>query len=128
MRVLLDTSVLVAAMVTGHPEHLRALPWLQRIKAGTDEGVVSAHSLAETYAILTTLPLRPPIRPAVARQLIERNILADFEVVALSEADYRSLLGHLETVGIAGGATYDAVVLHAAAIGKVDRVVTLNTR
>lgn len=55
MRVLLDTSVLVAAMVEAHPAHERALPWLQRVEAGIDSGVVAAHSVAELYAVLTTL-------------------------------------------------------------------------
>jgi len=29
MKVLLDTSVLVAAMVEAHPAHEKSLPWLQ---------------------------------------------------------------------------------------------------
>lgn len=66
MRVLLDTSVLIAAVVEGHPAHAVAFPWLQRVKAGTDIGVVAAHSLAEMYAVLTRLPTRPAILPAVA--------------------------------------------------------------
>ncbi|MGH3085927.1 MAG: hypothetical protein ACRDSJ_01250 [Rubrobacteraceae bacterium] len=43
MRVLLDTSVLVAGMVEAHPAHERALPWLARVKAGTNSGIVAAH-------------------------------------------------------------------------------------
>jgi len=60
MKVLLDTSVLVAAMVESHPAHERSLSWLQRIKKGSDTGLVSAHTIAELYAILTTLPMKPP--------------------------------------------------------------------
>jgi len=58
-------------MVESHLAHERALPWLQRVRAETDSGVVAAHSVAETYAILTTLPLRPRISPTTARRLIE---------------------------------------------------------
>jgi len=36
MKVLLDTSVLVAAMVEAHPAHEKSLPWLQQIKKGSD--------------------------------------------------------------------------------------------
>jgi predicted nucleic acid-binding protein len=61
VRILLDTSVLVAAMVEAHPAHMRALPWLQKAQGGTDTWLVAAHSLAELYAILTTLPVRPRI-------------------------------------------------------------------
>jgi predicted nucleic acid-binding protein len=56
---LFDTSVLVAAMVEAHPNHTAALPWLQRAKPGLVTGLVAAHSLAELYAVLTTLPIQP---------------------------------------------------------------------
>ena len=36
MKVLLDTSVLIAAMVESHPMHERALPWLQSQSLKTD--------------------------------------------------------------------------------------------
>jgi predicted nucleic acid-binding protein len=58
MKVLFDTSALVAAMVEGHPRHEQAWPWLQQAKAGKVQGVVAAHSLAELYAVLTVLPLQ----------------------------------------------------------------------
>ena len=53
MRILFDTSVLVAAMVESHPMHSRALPWLQQVRAGEPEDsfFVAAHTLAELYAV-----------------------------------------------------------------------------
>lgn len=128
MRVLLDTSVLVAAMVEGHPAHGRAFPWLQRVKAGLDVGVVAAHSLAELYSVLTTLPLQPRISTGAAEQLIMRNILDICEVVSLSETDYAGLITHLAAAGIMGGATYDALILHTALKVEIDQVVTLNEK
>jgi len=128
MKVLLDTSVLVAAMVESHPAHLQALPRLQRVKDGTDVGLVAAHSLAELYAILTTLPVRPRISPTIVRDLIEHNILGVFEVVFLSDKDYVAVIAHLSDLGIIGGATYDALILHAASKANVEQVVTLNER
>ena len=126
MRVLLDTSVLVATMVEAHPAHAVALPCLQRVRDGADVGLVAAHSLAELYAILTTLPVQPRISPAVARQLIGHNILGVCEVVPLSGEDYAAVIDHLSGLGIIGGATYDALILHAASKAMADRVVTLN--
>lgn len=128
MSILLDTSVLVAAMVESHPAHARALPWLQRIQGGTETGLVAAHSLAELYAILTTLPVQPRIPPTVARQLIQHNILNKFKVVFLSDEDYVAVIDHLSDLGIVGGATYDALILHAAEKANADQVVTLNAR
>jgi predicted nucleic acid-binding protein len=126
VRILFDTSSLVAAMVEGHPSHTLALPWLQRVKAKTDAGLVAAHTLAELYAILTSLPVNPRIPPTLAVQLIQRNVLDTCEVVALSGADYVTLLSHLADLGIAGGAVYDALLLHAAWKSGIDQVVTLN--
>ena len=126
MRILLDTSVLVAAMVEAHPAHERALPWLRRIKQDTDLGFVSAHSLAELYAILTRLPVHPRIIPGVAWHLIKANVLGSFEVVSLSDKDYAAVIEHLSSSGLVGGVTYDALILYAAIKVGVDRVVTLN--
>lgn len=126
MRLLLDTSVLVAGTVAAHPHHARALPWLQRIRSQTDTGVVTAHSIAEVYAILTRLPLESRISPSLAQQLITQNMLAVCEIVALTEADYRTLLAHLAAHNVQGGSTYDALILHAAAKAAIDQIVTLN--
>lgn len=128
MKVLLDTSVLVAAMVETHPMHERALPWLQRIKDGTDVGLVAAHSIAELYAILTTLPVQPRISPAISKQLIRHNVLEICEVVSLSDEDYAMIIEHLSEAGIVGGVTYDALILYVALKVDVDYVVTLNEK
>lgn len=128
MKILLDTSVLVAAIVEAHPMHRRALPWLQRVRAQADLGLVAAHSVAELYAVLTTLPLRPRIPPALAARLIDQDVLATCQVVSLSEADYRAVVEHLSEQNIVGGATYDALIVYAAAKAEADTIVTLNER
>src|SRR5204863_346319 len=43
------------ALMQSHPHHSSARPVIERIKAGRDQGFVGAHSLAETYAVLTRL-------------------------------------------------------------------------
>jgi predicted nucleic acid-binding protein len=114
--------VLVAAMIEAHPAHAQALPWLHRMKARADTGLVAAHSLAELYAVLTTLPLQPRIPPTMAQELIKRNVLDILEVVPLSDEDYVAVIDHLSRLGIVGGATYDALILYSASKAYVDRV------
>ena len=111
-------------MVEGHPSHSAALPWLQRVK--TDTGLAAAHTLAELYAILTRLPITPRIPPAIALRLIQSNVLDRCKVVALSGDDYVTLLQHVAGLAIAGGAVYDALLLHTAWTAGVDQVITLN--
>lgn len=126
MKVFLDTSVLVAAMVEAHPAHEKSLLWLQRIKKGVDSGLVSAHSVAELYAILTTLPVKPRISPVIAHKLIQLNVFDLCKVAPLAAEDYRTVTRHLSEEGIIGGVTYDAIILYTAIKEKADRVVTLN--
>lgn len=126
MKVLLDTSVLVAAMVEAHPGHQRALPWLQRVKRRELTAIVAAHSLAELYAVLTSLPIQPRLSPLLVERLIRENVLSAVTVVALSAQDHQALLEHIAREGIAGGATYDAVIAHVAWKERVDQLVTLN--
>jgi len=128
MKVLLDTSVLVAAMIESHPVHDLALPWLQKIGEPPNEGLVAAHSLAELYAILTSLPVKPRILPNVARQLIKHNVLERCEILFLSTEDYVAVIDHLAELEIVGGATYDALILYAAAKAKADQVITFNPK
>ena len=126
MKTFFDTSTLIGAMIEGHSAHALSLPWLQRVKAGTDIGLVAAHTVAELYAILTRLPVSPRISPAGALQLVASNVLDACEIVSLTADDYVTLLRHLAEQGVSGGATYDALLLHAAWKAGADRVVTLN--
>jgi predicted nucleic acid-binding protein len=126
VRVLLDTSVLVAALVEAHPEHARALPGLKRARGGRDEGVVAAHSIAETYSVLTALPHRPRITGHVAHQAIHDSILSGLVIQSLAASDYREVIRRLSGAGLVGGVTSDALVARAAERARVDRLVTLN--
>lgn len=128
MNILFDTSVLVAAIVRVHPLHERAVPWLKRVKMRRDTGIVSAHTLAELYAILTTLPIQPRISPELARQLIHDNVLNTCQVIPLIQDDYEVVITGLAKRGLIGGVTYDALILRVAAKAQVDVIVTLNEK
>jgi len=131
VKILLDTSVLVAALVRSHPEHERCLPWVRRAHVGEIDLVLAAHSLAELHAVLTTLPVRPRISPRTARQLVEENRLAPkpagvATVVALEATDYLTVVEEVARNGVAGGAVYDALIAKVADLAAVDHLVTLN--
>lgn len=125
-RVLFDTSVLVAAMTEKHHWHGRALLWLKRSLAGEIALVVAAHSLAETYAVLTALPARPRISPTAAARLIRENIEGSAEVVSLTASDYALVVRQLSELGLSGGAIYDALIARAAQRSRADRLLTFN--
>jgi predicted nucleic acid-binding protein len=128
MKVFLDTSVLVAAVVQKHESHARAFVILDRIQNGKDEGFVSAHSLAEVYAVLTRFP--PPFRhtPEQALLSIEENMIKHFRIASLTGSDYAALIRETALAGIQGGTIYDAVVLKCAAKAEAQKIFTLNLR
>jgi predicted nucleic acid-binding protein len=126
MKVLLDTSVLVAALVEPHPEHQRALPWFTKGKSRATELVVSSHSIAELYAVLSTLPVSPRITPGLAWRLIHESVEPRVSVVPLSSSDYLATIKRMSDMGLSGGAVYDALIVKAAQKSGAARIVTFN--
>ena len=74
MKFFLDTSVLVAALVRGHPHHLRAFGVFRSVAGGEHEGYVSTHTLAEFYAVITRLPMKPAVHSSEAMVMVDRDI------------------------------------------------------
>lgn len=126
-RVLFDTSCLIAGMVQTHANHTRVAPWLSRAARGEITGLVCTHSLAETYAILTSMPLRPRIQPGAALSAIHQN-LATFEFIPLTQQDYQDILEEMVSIGLAGGVIYDALAAKAALIAGANILLTLNAK
>ena len=128
MKIFLDTSVLVASVIQQHDSHARAYAVLDRVQTKKDEGFVSAHSLAEMYAVLTKLP--PPMRhtPEQALLSIEENVVKHFKIASLSGSDYTGLIREAALAGIQGGTIYDAVLIRCAAKTEAEKIFTLNLK
>lgn len=110
MKTLFDTSILVAALVENHSKHERALPWLSKAKVKEFEFVVSSHTLAELYAVLSSLPVKPRITPGVAWKLIHENVESVAKIVSLSSNEYNSLIKRASERGFTGGIIYEALI------------------
>jgi predicted nucleic acid-binding protein len=126
MKIFFDTSVLVAAIVEAHPMHSHAFPWLVRAKSREFDMAVAAHTLAEVYAVLTTLPLIPRITPGAARRLIHDNIETTARIISLLWQDYISVIKNLSDLGLSGGIIYDALIIRAAQKADVKKILTFN--
>lgn len=126
MKVLFDTSVLIAAIVEAHPMHSHAFPWLKRAKLREFEMLVASHTLAELYAVLTTLPVSPRIAPDIAKRLINKNIEATAKIISLSSHDYITIIENLADSGLSGGVIYDALIVKAAQKSGADKILTFN--
>ena len=126
MKVLFDTSVLVAAIVEAHPRHSQAASWLKRAKSQEIEYLAACHTLAELYSTLSGLPARPRISPADAWRLVQENVSGSARLIALSAADYAATLQRAAEKGLSGGVIYDALIARAAEKAGADRLLTLN--
>jgi predicted nucleic acid-binding protein len=120
---LLDTSCLVAAVCGWHSDHDTTRKEIERRSADGDRLVLAAHSLAETFSVLTRLPEPHRLRPEDALTLIDAN-WGTARLVALDGAEYRATLRRCRDVGIGGGAVYDALIAACARKARVKTVVT----
>jgi len=128
VKAYFDTAVLVAASVADHPHHPQALAALRAARAKKMEGHISAHGLAEFYAVLTRTPFTPPIYPSEAWQLLTENILPCFDVVTLSAREYQETIRSCAQKGWTGGRVYDALHVCCAQKAACARIYTLNVR
>jgi len=128
LKILFDTSVLIAAFVESHPKHNAALKFLTRAKEKEFEFFVSAHSILEVYSVLTNAPFKPKITTLTAKKLIENNIKAIAKVVYLSDTDYFYIVDKMTDSDFKGGIVYDAIIVECAVNAKVDKILTLNSK
>ena len=126
MKILFDTSVILAALVESHPMHKRAFPWLKQARSKKFEMIVASHTIAELYAVLSTLPVKPRISPLTARKLIIENIESISKIISLTPGEYKSVIKQISDLGLVGGITYDALIAKVAEKSKADRLLTLN--
>jgi predicted nucleic acid-binding protein len=126
MTVFCDTSVLVAACIRKHPHYERARPVLQAIAGGMDVGLISAHSLAELFSALTSVPVLPRILPTEAQAIIAANIRRHFQLVAVTTRMYERAVEVCVGRGLGGGKVYDALLLECARHSQADRIYTFN--
>lgn len=121
MKVLLDTSVIVAGLVRAHARHADALAWLT--PRPRTQCCIAAHALAETWATLTAMPIDPRITGDQARRLLE-GAIARCEVLASSRDDYALAIARCIERGVRSGAVYDALHVIAAERARADAIVT----
>jgi len=101
-----DTSAAVALLMSSHVAHR-----VVRRELRGQQLVLTQHSLAETYSVLTRLPGDARVAPTDAVRLIDANFGPPALVPADTSAVVPTLLAERNIVG---GAVYDALVGLAA--------------
>jgi len=128
MKVLFDTSVLIASVLISHPDHRLSKPWLEAAKAGRIECFVSCHSLAEFYRVMTALPITPVTSCLDVMNVLQTDVLVHSQIVDLTFADYQIVLHSLAQQNLRSGIVFDAIIVQAALKAGVDKLLTLNSK
>jgi predicted nucleic acid-binding protein len=127
MRVLLDTSCLVAAVLPQHEHHAATVAELARRRAAGHQCVTAAHVVTEAYAVLTRLPPPHRLAAADAAAVLDRN-WGTATTIALTAAESWRVLRQHAAAGIGGGRIYDGLIAQCARKGKAAEILTWNVR
>jgi len=122
MRVLCDSSVLIAALLPSQDHHTASAAVLN----GADEVAVHVHALNETFATLTGGSLGFRVDADLAARLIREQIINRAITIILDAEEVTDALGKARARGVRGGAVYDYMHLVAARKGKAEVLYTLN--
>jgi predicted nucleic acid-binding protein len=127
VKVIFDSSVLIASFVPEHPKHQVCLRWLERVQAEEISSVIATHTLAECYSVLTGMQRKPKITVQQAQWFISESF-RKFEIVPLNEEDYQSVIARIVSLGLSGGIIYDALIAQVALKFEVEILLTLNAK
>ena len=125
MKVLFDTSAIIAALLPKHPSHAPCFAQLRSAELNQIQGYLSTHSLAEVYSVMTRMPSQPRISPQEAQSLLE-GCLQYLEAVSLETVDYQAAIAQMATFNLPGGGIFDALIAQAALKVSADQLLTLN--
>jgi len=123
-----DTSVIVAALLSWHERHEDAFRALEALLASNDGIVLPAPALVEAYSVMTRLPPPHRLAPKDAFALLEESFRGAATVVQLTPEEVWLFLQNLAEAGVHGGQTYDGQIVACAARQGAQEILTLNPR
>lgn len=126
MSTALDTSVVVAALLTWHEGHEACATAV--VDALESECILPQSTLVEAYAVLTRLPAPHRLRAEDAMAVLEGSFRDRVRVANLRASASWKLLDQATRGGVAGGLVYDARILAEAETAGAERLLTLNRR
>lgn len=123
MRMLLDTSVVLASLDENEPTHQVC----SELMLG-GESVIYVHAISEVFSTLTGSTLARRVSADIAAQLLQVSVLPFVKSIVLTEREIINALGEAKSRGVRGGAVYDYLHLVAAKKSAVEAIATLNVR
>ncbi len=121
MSALIDTSVLVAAMIEGEAHHQPC-----RALVAKGESSMYGHGIAETFSTLTGGKKAFRLSAATAAELLEDHFVPRLTILSLTPNEMLRAMREAEARGVRGGAVFDYLHLVAARKAKASKLYTLN--
>jgi predicted nucleic acid-binding protein len=125
MKEFFDTSVLVAAFWGGHRDHTASIKLLGA--ANKKQSACAMHTLAEVYAAMTAIPIRPMLPPEQV-MLFVKEVRDRLTLVPLDESEYFETIQQAASAGFTSGRVYDALLLCCAVKVKAQTIYTWNLK
>ena len=122
MKLALDTSVIIAALDGGDPDHAACRKLFLSAKFS-----IHGHALSEAFATLTGGRLAFRLSTADAATILRQQVAPRLFITTLDEADLLRAYEDSTRRGIRGGAIYDYLHLVAARKAGASRLYTLST-
>lgn len=102
---------MIAAFWGGHASHGASIQCLSG--ANKKHSSCGIHSLAEVYAVMSSLPVAPGIPPEQVMLFLE-EVRSRLTVVSLDEKEYFQTIQKCADRGFTSGRVYDALLLSCA--------------
>ena len=125
MLVHIDTSVLVAAMVTSEEFHPVCFALLRHPDVSQVTGIYS-HGFTETFSTLTGGRRRVQMPADMVAEILQQDYLPKRVPASLDPAEILQAMSETRSRGVRGGGIFDYLHLVAARKAGASRVYTLN--
>ena len=125
MKAFLDTSVLVPVFYGDHVHHAASLALFTSF--GKKAAGCGAHSLVEVYSVMTRMPGKHRISGEQGMLFIN-DIRERLTIVGLTPDEHLAMLQTNASLGIVGGAIYDALLAACALKSGAEKLFTWNLR
>jgi predicted nucleic acid-binding protein len=113
----------VSAFYGDHPRHAACLRLPE--DASKKTYFCAAHFVAELYAVMTHLPVRPRITPEQGLLFVE-NVRDNLSAITISAAEQFEAVSGATRRGLGGGKVYDLPTLKCALKAGAEQIYTLN--
>lgn len=125
MKIYLDTSILLPALVSAHPKHEFAKKFLASQLQDNEIVCLNMHVFAELYANMTRFPIGKRIAPDTVAEILN-EISKIITPINLNHQDYQAAVNRCARLDLISGVIYDALHFQAAIKAQVDILYTGN--